>query len=195
MAKTHLTVRDYQTALDVQNACNLSGVVIAFAEIMQRLCKDVHSTTDRNRHPICVLFAEQIKWLTLSELGYTAAYDACIQGAMLGPQPGDDPDTGLPPDYPGPGATPKGLPQDKALRTCCQCLYDLPNTTRVYGVYDNPVYICDDCIEDKPYGICDACGVACPPETHNVHPDHPGAGHYCPDCCGTPFDLLVKQYP
>jgi hypothetical protein len=81
-----MTKQDYQTALDVQNACNLSGVVFSFAAIMQRLCDEAfangHGTEWKNSHPIAVLFASKIADLTRSEYsGFTAAYDACEKAA------------------------------------------------------------------------------------------------------------------
>lgn len=53
-----------QSALDVQDACNLSGVVFTFAQVMQTLCdvdaKYHMSTSWKNTHPIVTLFLEQL---------------------------------------------------------------------------------------------------------------------------------------
>jgi hypothetical protein len=68
--------RDYEDALMVQSACNLSGVVHSFSEILSRLVKEAQEqgagTEWINTHPICVLFAEQIKHLTDGNY-----FDAC----------------------------------------------------------------------------------------------------------------------
>ena len=49
-----------QSALDVQDASNLSGVVFHFARVMQAICDDSHSegtgTRERNRHPIVTMY-------------------------------------------------------------------------------------------------------------------------------------------
>lgn len=76
-----LTPNDYQSALDVQGACNLSGVVFSFARIMQRICNTNCGTDARNHHPIAVLFAEQIHALTGYSQGYAEAYAACEENA------------------------------------------------------------------------------------------------------------------
>lgn len=77
-----LSARDYQSALDVQTACNLSGVVFSFARVMQRICDSEPSGTDaRNTHAICQLYAEQIKYLAYSGFGpegYSMAYEECV---------------------------------------------------------------------------------------------------------------------
>lgn len=53
-----------QDAVFVQDACNLSGVVFSFAEIMHALCQaanELNKGTDwKNNHPICVMFASKI---------------------------------------------------------------------------------------------------------------------------------------
>lgn len=74
-----LTKDDYQNAIDVQSACNLSGIVFSFAEVMQRICNDAYGTEARNTHPIAVLFAEQIHFLTGSSRGYGDAHAACTE--------------------------------------------------------------------------------------------------------------------
>jgi hypothetical protein len=59
-----LTKRDYQEALWIQDACNLSGVVHSFSTIMSKIEGD---TVTRNKHPIAVLFSSKIASLTGSE--------------------------------------------------------------------------------------------------------------------------------
>jgi hypothetical protein len=71
-----VTAKDYDSALAAQTACNLSGIVFSFADIMHRLCNTEKSTTPRNEHPICRLFAEQIMHLT-SKTDYYKAYGLC----------------------------------------------------------------------------------------------------------------------
>jgi hypothetical protein len=55
-------------ALQVQDACNLSGVVFSFARAMQRLCdlsRELGQGTDwKNKHVVCKLYADKIKSLT-----------------------------------------------------------------------------------------------------------------------------------
>lgn len=72
-----------QAAIDVQNACNLSGVVRTFAEITAVLWDEArrqrHGTDFVNQHPISQLFASKIADLTRVEydsLTYSRAYDA-----------------------------------------------------------------------------------------------------------------------
>lgn len=73
-----------QSALDVQSACNLSGIILSFAQIVSDMRK-VHGfdTPTCNTHPVCRLFAEQIAHLTGAGMGdtdsYSKAYDACTQ--------------------------------------------------------------------------------------------------------------------
>ena len=73
-----ITKNDYKTALTVQNACNLSGVVHSFSEIKSRIEGD---TNERNTHPICKLFADKIADLagvrTLKQ--YREAYEICLK--------------------------------------------------------------------------------------------------------------------
>jgi len=58
-----LTFEDYKTALVIQDACNLSGVVHSFSRMMNKIWEEAHKTqksTDWvNHHPIAVLFAEK----------------------------------------------------------------------------------------------------------------------------------------
>lgn len=69
--------RSYRDALDVQSACNLSGVVFSFEKAMKALCALGFDTQERNEHAISVLFAEQIAHLSKCEQGdrYHKAYE------------------------------------------------------------------------------------------------------------------------
>ena len=75
----------YKEALDIQGACNLSGVVFAFAEIMHIICDEARAqgqgTNWKNQHSICVLFADKIASLTQcnEEWAYTNAYRDAMQ--------------------------------------------------------------------------------------------------------------------
>ena len=96
MSNTTMTLqRAAQSALDVQSACNLSGVIYSFAEIIAflRTLPECRGTKWTNKHPICRLFAEQIMHLTdAGQSGdydaddiasYSKAYDACIKLAEV----------------------------------------------------------------------------------------------------------------
>lgn len=71
-----------QSALDVQSACNLSGVIRSFAEIVHSMRSEHGMDTPTcNTHPVCILFAEQIAHLTTGHMiggdAYFAASKAC----------------------------------------------------------------------------------------------------------------------
>lgn len=57
----------HRDAIQVQDACNLSGVVFAFARHMQTLCDMGLDTDAKNSHPVSVLFSSKISALTRSE--------------------------------------------------------------------------------------------------------------------------------
>ena len=66
-----ITPRDYKDAMLVQDACNLSGVVISFTALLKKLREFFERTSDPqlpvselNRHPIAVMFASKIHSLT-----------------------------------------------------------------------------------------------------------------------------------
>jgi hypothetical protein len=80
-----LTANDYQTALDVQSACNLSGVVRSFAEVMPKIWDEARSQNQGgtdwvNSHPICRLYAEQIAFLA-GKMDYFDASKECREKA------------------------------------------------------------------------------------------------------------------
>ena len=66
-----------QAALDVQDACNLSGVAIAFADVMKTLCAFVDNTSDRNNHPIARVWIDKLAHLA----GIQALHDPRLIGA------------------------------------------------------------------------------------------------------------------
>lgn len=66
-----ITPRDYKDAIGVQDACNLSGVVISFTALLKKLrdffenAKDSQlPVSELNRHPLAVMFASKIHSLT-----------------------------------------------------------------------------------------------------------------------------------
>ena len=66
-----------QEALDVQDACNLSGVVHAFARAMSALCDHDLGTQSRNTHPIAIVWADKVAHLTGTQsLGNEAVMQA-----------------------------------------------------------------------------------------------------------------------
>jgi hypothetical protein len=72
-------------ALDVQDACNLSGVVHAFSNVMTALREHARAgnweNTDKlNHHPIAIMWASKIASLTGCEngLAFSMSYDWCF---------------------------------------------------------------------------------------------------------------------
>jgi len=69
---------DYKTAMDVQSASNLSGVVHSFARVIPKImnkAKELKEGTDwANEHPICRLYVEQLRHLTI-KTSYEYAHD------------------------------------------------------------------------------------------------------------------------
>lgn len=82
---THLKIKDYQDALMVQDAANLSGVVHSFSEVVSKIWKEGldrgHGTKYVNHHPITILYADKIADLSGSKdfKVYTAAYQKCVK--------------------------------------------------------------------------------------------------------------------
>ena len=75
-------------ALQVQDACNLSGVAQSFARAMTDLCKHVEDTSKRNCHPVALLWADKIAHLTSIQSFSTAnhlqdAYRWCHEQTEL----------------------------------------------------------------------------------------------------------------
>ena len=71
----------FHEAMEVQNACNLSGVLFSFARHMQTLCDLGLDPDARNAHPVCILFSSKIASLTGSESmdTFSEAYQSVTQ--------------------------------------------------------------------------------------------------------------------
>ena len=80
-----LTSKDYKDALDVQDACNLSGVVIAFARVMEKICNVANDkglgTEWKNNHAIARMYSSKIESLTAGAedpaYEFMKAYEEC----------------------------------------------------------------------------------------------------------------------
>lgn len=74
------TLKDLvKEAINVQDACNLSGVVHSFSRALTELRTIFPGigTNELNTHPIVVLFADKIQSLSGAEIGFSQAWDAC----------------------------------------------------------------------------------------------------------------------
>jgi hypothetical protein len=73
-----LRPEDYWNAINVQNACNLSGVILSFSEAMEKIGEEARhkerGTSWKNKHPIAILFACVVANLTTGDLINTAYY-------------------------------------------------------------------------------------------------------------------------
>ncbi len=81
-----LTTNDFQLAIDLQDACNLSGVAISFAEVMKKICAEANKmgkgTLWKNMHPIAILYINKMASLTGECVSggviFDEAYRTCI---------------------------------------------------------------------------------------------------------------------
>ena len=78
-----LDKKDYQDAISVQNACNLSGVVKSFARVMDKIwdeARELNKGTDWvNRHPIVRLYIEQLMFLNHDGMGNSDSYQSSYE--------------------------------------------------------------------------------------------------------------------
>ncbi len=88
--EARLTPHDYQSALDAQSACNLSGIVHSFSSVMTRIWAEANAmgkgTDWVNNHAICRLYAEQIAHLSGAGItshsdSFAKAHDTCTREA------------------------------------------------------------------------------------------------------------------
>jgi len=69
-------------AIQVQDACNLSGVAHGFARAMSALCDLGLSTDERNTHPIAIVWADKIAHLTGTQGAHVARISAAFDEVM-----------------------------------------------------------------------------------------------------------------
>ena len=80
-----LTATDYKEAITVQDACNISGVIFAWARRMEKINETMRENGEggdwRNAHAINVMFASKVASLTRCEdsLTFSHAYDECSE--------------------------------------------------------------------------------------------------------------------
>lgn len=86
MSNDELNTKDYRDAINVQDACNLSGVAASFSRVMMKIWATARATGNDNtkwvnEHPISVMYANKIAQLTgqsvYDVLPFSRAYDAC----------------------------------------------------------------------------------------------------------------------
>ena len=86
-----LTKSDWKCALDVQNACNLSGIVHAWSRVMPKIWQEAEQTGEGtdfvNEHPINVLYASKVASLTKCDdvNDFIDAYDQCHEAMLSAP--------------------------------------------------------------------------------------------------------------
>lgn len=81
-----LTTNDFQRAIDVQDACNLSGVAISFAGVMKKICAEANKVGEgtewKNTHPISILYTNKMASLTgecvSGGVVFHQAYEECM---------------------------------------------------------------------------------------------------------------------
>lgn len=84
MTEDSRTIEDLcKEAIDIQGACNLSGVVLSFSRAILRLRRIyIDEGTDfYNSHCVCVMYSSKISSLTNSEssLNFSRSYEECIK--------------------------------------------------------------------------------------------------------------------
>ena len=78
-----ITSKDYQDAIQIQDACNLSGVIHSFSEVLSKLWEEARrggqGTYFVNQHPISQLYADKITDLARVRdiSSYMVAYREC----------------------------------------------------------------------------------------------------------------------
>ena len=72
-----MTEAEYcQFALNIQDACNLSGVVISWGKALQT-CDFFTGTSDRNTHPATIIIIDKLMDLARYQGDPFPAYDYC----------------------------------------------------------------------------------------------------------------------
>lgn len=81
----------YQTAIDVQDACNPSGVAISFVEVIRAIREEpgFNGTDDIRRHPAFIMFVSKFVAFAngigeIPHVDFGKAYDICKEKAHAG---------------------------------------------------------------------------------------------------------------
>lgn len=84
MKSETLNSEDYRKAISIQDACNLSGVVHSFSDVISKIWTEARclgeGTDWVNRHPISVLYSNKINSLADPDSkieNYSRAYEIC----------------------------------------------------------------------------------------------------------------------
>jgi hypothetical protein len=79
----YVNQNDWKWALQAESAVNLSGVVISFAEVVQRIWQEAHEigkgTGWVNGHPICLLYARAVYCIAGCPSGYDMSHDGTYE--------------------------------------------------------------------------------------------------------------------
>lgn len=68
-----ITAKDYQDAINVQNACNASGVAQSLASVIKEI--EAESTDERNTHPIVKLYVYKLFLLAFPEVEHPNCFE------------------------------------------------------------------------------------------------------------------------
>ena len=71
-----------ETALAVQTACNLSGVVFAFERTMKAMCAAKMTQEERAKHPVTILFVSKLASMVDLDKAFGEAYDAALDASV-----------------------------------------------------------------------------------------------------------------
>jgi hypothetical protein len=62
--ETHIDVQDYKDAIVIQDACNISGVLLSFSKIILKLNQEMffqkYDFKWRDHHPLIILFLDKL---------------------------------------------------------------------------------------------------------------------------------------
>lgn len=87
--RERLSAKDYQAAIGIQDACNLSGVVHSFSKVISKVWAEARATENEstdwvNSHPICIVYANKISSLVgdlYNNNNFANAYRICMDKA------------------------------------------------------------------------------------------------------------------
>lgn len=82
-----LSPMDYQRALDIQDACNMSGVIESLHAVLSSIRDEAHvkgyGTQWINEHPIIVMYASKIHSLSRADEYFSESYRQCRENCKV----------------------------------------------------------------------------------------------------------------